>query len=101
MNWKTNLKAAKMAFSKGMAETKKTPREKMIDELTGLNQEQLSIEQILVFQDMLKRLQLIDREVVRIRNNVIFFFWVFVLSILFWVFMFLAGGLAALSAFGA
>lgn len=101
MNWKTNLKAAKMAFSKGMTEAKKSPRGKMIDELTGLNQEQLSIEQILVFQDMLKRLQLIDREVVRIRNNVIFFFWVFILSILFWVFMFLAGGLAALSAFGA
>jgi len=92
MSWKTNLEAASVALNKTF--TRESPaerRQKEIERLENMDSHDLMVEQIMVTSNMLTRLEGMDRELVRIRNNVVFFFWVFILSIVFWIFALIAG----------
>lgn len=99
MDWKTNLKAAKMAFSQGMKKSKMTPRQELEEDLQKMNEKEIAMEQVLMLHDINKRLAMVDKEVLRIRNNVVFFFWVTMVFFFFWIILIAVGGLAGIAAF--
>lgn len=102
MDWKNNLtnvanKAADIFTTSRIKPP--TAREQLRDRLEDMDPDDLLVEQVYMQHELLNRMEVINGEVARIRNNVVFFFWIFILSIVFWVFAFIIGG-SILAAFG-
>lgn len=84
MDWKNNLKTVGKTVASAFTEVSQVDKQQQrMDRLQSLDPDDLQVEHVMVTYELLMRLEMIDKEVVRIRNNVVFWFWVFMVGLFF------------------
>lgn len=96
-DFKTKLKAAKIAAGRAVSSNRQSRRQQEIERIEEMSEVELLRESVFTQKAIKDQLLHIDKDVVRIRRNIVFFFWIFVLSFVLTFGLILLGGMAALA----